>query len=81
MFLASVRAQSRTRHGSLKSRRASMDAVDSSPYLYGMYNKILSYLHAMYGNLSYDLYVLYDNLGLEKHSKLHLTLYGSYGYV
>ena len=51
------------------------------PYLYGMYDKIVSYLYAMYGNLAYDLYVLYDNLGLEKRSKSHLNHCGSNGYV
>jgi len=40
-----------------------MVVVESSSYLYGMYDKSLTYLYAMYDNLWYDLYVLYDNLG------------------
>ena len=51
------------------------------PYLYGMYDEIMSYLYAMYGDLAYDLYVLYAGFAREKDSRSHLNHYGSNGYI
>jgi hypothetical protein len=79
--LASVRAQSADLKPFFEISVCPMDAVDSLPYLYGMYDKNLSYLYAMYDDSVYDLYVLYDNLGPKKRSKSHLNHYGSHGYV
>ena len=81
MSLASVRVQSVDLNRLFDIPVCLTAVVDPLPYLYGMYDKIVSYLYAMYGNLPYDLYVLYDSLGLEKRSKLHLNHYGSNGYV
>ncbi len=81
MSLASVRAQSVDLGRLFEISACPRRQVEPLPYLYGMYDKILSYLYAMYGNFVYDLYVLYDNLGLEKRSKSHLNHYGSHGYV
>jgi hypothetical protein len=78
--LASVRApRPWTGNRSLKTRRASR-LWWSQPYLYGMYDRILSYLYVMYGNRAYDLYVLYDKLDPKMRSKSHLNNCASIGY-